>query len=180
MHGTHRYYDIGQDRWRPRHVHIRVQAPGHTTLVSQIYFTGDKVLAAEPSIPKDLIVPLRLHWTNGSAINLPLDQLSRHTNTCSPTTSASPKKCKHRCQGKTCDEWQALVSQTCREMESVYGCDCDGCACSLEPDAPDGCTGSCGLESFTGDGNCDDANNNCGCRYDDGAYTGWLNGDGAK
>ena len=56
---------IGQDRWRPRHVHIRVQAPGHTTLVSQIYFTGDKVLAAEPSIPKDLIVPLRLHWTNG-------------------------------------------------------------------------------------------------------------------
>ena len=30
------------------------------------------------------------------------------------------------------------------------------------------CNGSCGLKQYQGDGNCDDANNNCGCKYDGG------------
>merc|ERR1712037_157006 len=28
--------------------------------------------------------------------------------------------------------------------------------------------GKCGLKQYQGDGNCDDANNNCGCKYDGG------------
>jgi len=53
--------------WRPRHIHIRVQAPGHTTLVSQLYFVGDPFLgeadracSACQSDHPDLLVPLNL------------------------------------------------------------------------------------------------------------------------
>merc|ERR1712032_1814229 len=35
-----------------------------------------------------------------------------------------------------------------------------------------GCTGKCGSAAWVGDGNCDDDNNNCGCKYDGGDCCG--------
>eukprot|EP00039_Didymoeca_costata_P024009 m.8976 g.8976 ORF g.8976 m.8976 type:complete len:503 (-) comp3985_c0_seq1:74-1582(-) len=35
---------IAGSAWRPRHLHIRLQAPGFQTLVTQIYFHGDRFL----------------------------------------------------------------------------------------------------------------------------------------
>jgi len=32
---------IAGSAWRPRHIHLRARAPGHQTLVTQIYFGGD-------------------------------------------------------------------------------------------------------------------------------------------
>ena len=90
---------------------------------------------------------------------------------CSPGTkhpTPPAKTCKQKCHGKTCDEWEALVGQTCSELEQVYKCDCKGCACSSEPLAKDACEGKCGLPSYKADGHCDDVNNNCGCNYDGG------------
>ena len=84
------YYSLGRDRWRPRHVHIRVRAPGYNTLVSQIYFEGDAVLASE-RIAKDLIVPLRLQSGDGSTAPFSLDQLSQHASTCATTTQNRPE-----------------------------------------------------------------------------------------
>ena len=80
-----------------------------------------------------------------------------------------PKKCEGLCHGKTCDEWEGLVSQTCTELEQLYKCNCGGCACTSEPAESDSCTGSCGLKAYKDDGFCDDANNNCGCGYDGGS-----------
>merc|ERR1712091_760272 len=34
------------------------------------------------------------------------------------------------------------------------------------------CSGKCGLKDYKGDGNCDDANNNCACDYDGGDCCG--------
>ena len=84
------YYSLGRDRWRPRHVHIRVRAPGYNTLVSQIYFEGDAVLASE-RIAKDLIVPLRLQSGDGSTAPFSLDQLSQHASTCATTIGNDPE-----------------------------------------------------------------------------------------
>jgi len=86
-----------------------------------------------------------------------------------PTTT---QKCSHLCQGKTCDEWDDLVSQTCADLEAVYKCNCQGCACSSKQVVSKACTGSCGLAAYKGDGFCDDANNNCGCEYDEGDCCG--------
>jgi protocatechuate 3,4-dioxygenase beta subunit len=35
-------------QFRPRHVHFQVSAPGYTSLVTQLYFTGDPYIAADP------------------------------------------------------------------------------------------------------------------------------------
>jgi protocatechuate 3,4-dioxygenase beta subunit len=32
---------VAGSAWRPRHIHLRAQAPGHRTLVTQLYFNGD-------------------------------------------------------------------------------------------------------------------------------------------
>ena len=40
-------------------------------------------------------------------------------------------------------------------------------------DGSDGsCTDTCQVESWKGDGSCDDANNNCGCEWDGGDCCG--------
>ena len=39
------YYRVG-GAFRPRHIHVRAQAPGHATLVTQLYFHGDRLLGA--------------------------------------------------------------------------------------------------------------------------------------
>lgn len=38
------HYGIGFGRSRPRHIHFMVNHPGYETLVTQLYFKGDKVL----------------------------------------------------------------------------------------------------------------------------------------
>jgi hypothetical protein len=58
--------------WRPRHIHMRVRAPAHETLVTQVYFHGDPLLGdADTACPvcksdhPDLIVPLSLSSASG-------------------------------------------------------------------------------------------------------------------
>jgi protocatechuate 3,4-dioxygenase beta subunit len=40
-----RYLDaVGQHPWRPAHIHVKATAPGHRTLVTQVFFPGDPYL----------------------------------------------------------------------------------------------------------------------------------------
>ncbi|MCA9428684.1 MAG: twin-arginine translocation pathway signal protein [Candidatus Omnitrophica bacterium] len=34
-------YQLGRSQWRPSHIHYLIQAPGHQTLITQLYFKGD-------------------------------------------------------------------------------------------------------------------------------------------
>lgn len=49
-------YQIGQDLWRPSHIHYMVQAAGHKSLVTQLYFEGDPYNTKDQFIKKSLIV----------------------------------------------------------------------------------------------------------------------------
>ena len=58
---------VAGTQWRPRHIHLRAQAPGHVTVVTQIYFHGDPYLGnADSACPvcksgwPELLVPLEL------------------------------------------------------------------------------------------------------------------------
>ena len=57
---------LAASSWRPRHIHMRVRAPGHRTLVTQVYFRGDPAGGDAESCEgcaadkADLIVPLEL------------------------------------------------------------------------------------------------------------------------
>ena len=44
--------------YRPRHIHYRVSAAGHRTLVTQLYFTGDEFIEGDPFVEKELITDL--------------------------------------------------------------------------------------------------------------------------
>ena len=50
------HYTIGLNRWRPSHIHYMVQATGYKSLVTQLYFEGDKHNAADAFIKKSLII----------------------------------------------------------------------------------------------------------------------------
>ena len=41
-------YEIGEGRWRPKHIHLKVSAPGTKPLTTQLYFEGDKYNAVDP------------------------------------------------------------------------------------------------------------------------------------
>lgn len=62
-------YDIGNNEFRPVHIHFKVTAKGEKDLVTQLYFKGDQYLAKDPwaSKPdaKDRIIDL-VKSTNGS------------------------------------------------------------------------------------------------------------------
>merc|ERR1712224_136439 len=45
---------------------------------------------------------------------------------------------------------------------------CKECKCKDPNFKPSKCPGKCGAPQYKGDGNCDDENNNCGCKYDGG------------
>jgi protocatechuate 3,4-dioxygenase beta subunit len=45
-------------QYRPRHLHLRISHPGYTELVTQLYFTNDPHLAADPFYHPSLVVPL--------------------------------------------------------------------------------------------------------------------------
>ena len=46
-------------RYRPMHVHVKLRAPGHRELTTQLYFEGDEYLAGDPFVVPSLIMPTR-------------------------------------------------------------------------------------------------------------------------
>merc|ERR1712032_407750 len=68
----------------------------------------------------------------------------------------------------------------CDDGNNIKECDYDGGDCCLAKvvktyckickckDPAAGCKGKCVSKDYAGDGNCDDENNNCGCKYDGG------------
>merc|ERR1712210_181229 len=68
----------------------------------------------------------------------------------------------------------------CDDGNNIKECDYDGGDCCLAKivktyckickckDPKAGCKGTCKSKAYVGDGNCDDENNNCGCKYDGG------------
>jgi protocatechuate 3,4-dioxygenase beta subunit len=49
---------LNGDQFRPAHIHVRVSAPGHALLTTQLYFEGDPYNAIDPFIEAPLIMPL--------------------------------------------------------------------------------------------------------------------------
>lgn len=44
--------------YRPRHIHLRISAPGHVLLTTQLYFEGDPFIDSDPFVRPSLVVPL--------------------------------------------------------------------------------------------------------------------------
>ena len=42
-------YDVGGGTVRPAHFHMLISAPGYQTLITQLYFTGDKNISTDPA-----------------------------------------------------------------------------------------------------------------------------------
>jgi catechol 1,2-dioxygenase len=61
-------YKIGPDAWRPSHVHYLVRKAGYATLVTQLYFKGDKFNAKDEFIKAPLIIALEAVKLNGGTI----------------------------------------------------------------------------------------------------------------
>ena len=57
----------------------------------------------------------------------------RPSVTHAPTVVAT---CEDSCYGQSCDYW----SNPCAELESAYGCNCDGCSCDDDDGHNDGCS----------------------------------------
>ncbi len=51
-------YKTSPDIWRPSHIHYAISAPGHQTLVTQLYFEGDPYNDTDLFIKKSLIIKL--------------------------------------------------------------------------------------------------------------------------
>jgi protocatechuate 3,4-dioxygenase beta subunit len=51
---------IGQHPWRPAHIHFKVTAPGHQTLVTQVFFPDDPYLDNDTigAVKEALVRPL--------------------------------------------------------------------------------------------------------------------------
>merc|ERR1712151_110530 len=95
------------------------------------------------------------------------------------------------CQGK-CGQAQFQGDGTCDDDNNNCGCAFDGgdccsgsvkggyvkttyckeCKCKDPKHKGKGCQKKCTVPQFIGDGNCDDENNNCGCKYDGGDCCG--------
>jgi catechol 1,2-dioxygenase len=61
-------YQIGENSWRPCHIHYLVQATGYQRLVTQLYFKGDKYNATDEFIKESLIITLTEEKVNGVAV----------------------------------------------------------------------------------------------------------------
>jgi len=51
-------YQLDDGTWRAPHVHFIVSAYGYVTLVTQLFFKGDKHLDTDPFVKKSLIIPI--------------------------------------------------------------------------------------------------------------------------
>jgi catechol 1,2-dioxygenase len=49
---------LNGSRYRPAHIHVKVTAPGHLPLTTQLYFPGDPYNDGDPFIDRSLIVDL--------------------------------------------------------------------------------------------------------------------------
>jgi protocatechuate 3,4-dioxygenase beta subunit len=47
---------LNGDRYRPRHVHVKLAAAGHAPLTTQLYFAGDPYLEGDPFVVDSLIM----------------------------------------------------------------------------------------------------------------------------
>jgi catechol 1,2-dioxygenase len=61
-------YQIGPDAWRPAHIHYLVRKSGYATLVTQLYFKGDKFNAKDEFIKPSLIIALEAAKVGETAI----------------------------------------------------------------------------------------------------------------
>jgi catechol 1,2-dioxygenase len=54
---------VGQHPWRPAHIHFKVTAPGHRTLVTQLFFPGDPYLENDTigAVKPALVRPVEKH-----------------------------------------------------------------------------------------------------------------------
>jgi len=49
-------YKLGRTTWRPAHIHYLIRAEGHTGLITQLYFKGDRHLETDRFVRKSLII----------------------------------------------------------------------------------------------------------------------------
>ena len=49
---------LNGDQYRPAHIHVKVKAPGHPLLTTQLYFEGDPYNDIDPFLKRRLIMPL--------------------------------------------------------------------------------------------------------------------------
>src|SRR5262249_48606596 len=54
-------YKIGPDAWRPSHIHYLIRASGYKSLVTQLYFKGDRYNKSDDFIKDSLIIEVREH-----------------------------------------------------------------------------------------------------------------------
>ena len=52
------HYPLSPSRFRPRHIHYRVSAPSHRTLITQLYFGDDPHLPGDPLAHPSLVADL--------------------------------------------------------------------------------------------------------------------------
>jgi protocatechuate 3,4-dioxygenase beta subunit len=54
---------VGQHPWRPAHIHLKVDAPDHAPLITQVFFPGDPYLDNDTigAVKAALVRPLAQH-----------------------------------------------------------------------------------------------------------------------
>lgn len=59
---------VGQHPWRPAHIHVKAEAPGHAGLVTQVFFPGDPYLDNDTigAVKATLVRPLTRHENGAS------------------------------------------------------------------------------------------------------------------
>merc|ERR1712222_9368 len=96
---------------------------------------------------------------------------------CKDPKHPKDQKCKEKCAHP-----DYIGDGNCDDENNNCGCDfdkgdccghvvktyCNECKCKDPDFHPSKCPGKCGAPQYKGDGNCDDENNNCGCKFDGG------------
>lgn len=63
-------YQIGQNLWRPAHIHYLVRQPGYKDLVTQLYFKGDPHNKTDRWVKESLIVDIQERKVRNTAIEV--------------------------------------------------------------------------------------------------------------
>jgi hypothetical protein len=74
-------YDVGNGSVRPAHFHLLISAAGYQTLITQLYFTGDKYIAKDPSASspqaKRRILDLKNDDTGGKTVRFNVTMMEK-------------------------------------------------------------------------------------------------------